>query len=181
MEAYIWLILASMLAVGVLLGFFMGRNKGDTSAPRVKELEESLAQANQDMQEYRGQVTGHFEKTAGLFNQLTNDYREVYEHLASSSEQLCGEEVAKLKSLTADSKVLEGEGEKLESAPAQASNEVKEATEIESPVSQDSSEEIKAEAEANSDATPETKSEQSDVIPEAATIDEKADEARTIH
>lgn len=126
MEAYIWLILASMLAVGILFGFFIGRSKGDTSAPKLRELEDKLSAANEEMQEYRTQVSQHFEKTATLFNQLTNDYREVYEHLAQSSEQLCGEQVAKLKSLTSDRNVLEGNkvestgSETASQAPAEA-------------------------------------------------------------
>lgn len=107
MEGYMWLILISMLGVGILFGFVIGRSKGDVSAPRVRELEKSLQQANEEMQSYRAQVTAHFEKTATLFNQLTNDYRDVYEHLANSSNALCGVETAKLKSLTADKNVLE--------------------------------------------------------------------------
>jgi len=197
MEAYIWLILASMLAVGVLVGYFMGRSKGDTSAPKVQELEESIAQANQEMQDYRGQVTGHFEKTANLFNQLTNDYREVYEHLANSSEQLCGDQVAKLKGLTAETKVLEGEGEKVESQATEAVSETKteeakpepeaksEQVKAESEVTPDSEaskDKISAEPESNLESKPETESvPDSDVPPAAATIDEKASEARTIH
>jgi len=195
MEAYIWLILASMLAVGVLVGYFMGRSKGDTSLPKVQELEESIAQANQEMQDYRGQVTGHFEKTANLFNQLTNDYREVYEHLANSSEQLCGDQVAKLKGLTAETKVLEGEGEKVESQTTEAVSETKSNTEEAKPEADAASEEVKAESEAapepeakneETTAEPETSLEaesktEPDVPPAAATIDEKANEARTIH
>jgi uncharacterized membrane-anchored protein YhcB (DUF1043 family) len=119
MEGYVWLILISMLAVGVLFGFVFGRSKGDVSAPKVRELEKRLYDADQEMKGYRGQVTQHFEKTATLFNQLTNDYREVYEHLANSSNQLCGTETAKIKSLTADSTVLEGQSQQAEAAPAE--------------------------------------------------------------
>jgi len=174
MEAYIWLILASMLAVGVLLGFFMGRNKGDTSAPRVKELEESLAQASQEMQQYRGQVTGHFEKTASLFNQLTNDYREVYEHLANSSEQLCGDQVAKLKGLTAETQMLEAEGgEKLETPITEAVSETKSAVEEENSELEATNEQLVTESKAEADVSP--------AVAEATTIDERATEARTIH
>ncbi len=182
MEAYIWLILASMLAVGVLVGFFIGRSKGDTSAPKVQELEESIAQANQEMQEYRGQVTGHFEKTANLFNQLTNDYREVYEHLAKSSEQLCGDQVAKLKGLTAETKVLEGEGGKLESSASavEAKAEAEEVKQEIKPETEATNEQLTAEPESKSDAT-EAESDVSPEVAEAATIDEKATEARTIH
>lgn len=114
MEGYMWLILISMLGVGILFGFVIGRSKGDVSAPKVRELEKSLHQANEEMQNYRAQVTAHFEKTATLFNQLTNDYRDVYEHLANSSNALCGAEAAKLKSLTADKNVLEAQSEKAE-------------------------------------------------------------------
>jgi len=191
MDAYIWLILASMLAVGVLVGYFMGRSKGDTSLPKVQELEESIAQANQEMQDYRGQVTGHFEKTANLFNQLTNDYREVYEHLANSSEQLCGDQVAKLKGLTAETKVLEGEGEKVETQATETKSTTKEIK----PEPEAASEEVKAESADTSEpeaakeeisAEPESKpktesTSESDVPPTVAAIDEKADEARTIH
>ena len=201
MEAYIWLILASMLAVGVLVGYFMGRSKGDTSLPKVQELEQSIAQANQEMQDYRGQVTGHFEKTANLFNQLTNDYREVYEHLANSSEQLCGDQVAKLKGLTAETKVLEGEGKKVESQASEAVSEKKPDAEEVKPEPEVASEQAKAESEAapepetapepeatneETSAEPEKSLEaesktESDVPPGVAKIDEKADEARTIH
>ncbi len=184
MEAYIWLILASMLAVGILFGFFIGRSKGDTSAPKVQELEQSIAQANQEMQEYRGQVTGHFEKTANLFNQLTNDYREVYEHLANSSEQLCGDQVAKIKGLTADTKVLEGEGGELENPTVEAASEAKpEAEEVKQetkPEADTASEQLTAEPKSKSDAT-KAEAEVSPAVAEAATIDEKAVEARTIH
>ena len=172
MEAYIWLILASMLAVGMLIGFFIGRSKGDTSAPRVQELEETLTKANEEMQSYRTQVTQHFEKTANLFNQLTSDYRDVYEHLASSSEQLCGgDQTVKLKSLTSDRKVLEGEG-KVETL---AEPEVKETASAETQQA--------AEAEAEEPAAATTESEQEFVPPPSETtgVEQKAEEARTIH
>lgn len=178
MEAYIWLILGSMLAVGVLIGFMMGRSKGDTSLPRVQELEEQLKQADEEMQAYRGEVGQHFEKTATLFNQLTNNYREVYEHLASSSEQLCGDQVSKLKSLTSDSKVLEGKGEEVVTT-AEPATEAPAQTEAE-PAAE---EKPAAQAEATEEQKVEVTEEEA-VPPQAAeasTIDQQAAEARTIH
>ena len=149
MEAYIWLILASMLGIGVVFGFFMGRSKGDTSAPKVLELEQNLRDAKEEMQSYQSDVTYHFEKTATLVNQLTNSYKEVYEHLATSSEKLCGGQVPKLASLMEETKVLEGQGETVASSDAKTtqqagSESVKEAAEAkktETPVA-----EVKAEA-----------------------------------
>lgn len=157
MEAYLWLILASMLAVGVLVGFFVGRGKGDTSAPRVKELEEALRIAEQEMQTYRIDVSQHFEKTATLFNQLTNDYRHVYEHLATSSEKLCGDQVAKLKGLTGESMALE---------------DVDQAAE---PVSMVEDKTKMSNSESESEKT------ETAAVTEPVSIDERADEARAIH
>jgi uncharacterized membrane-anchored protein YhcB (DUF1043 family) len=198
MEAYIWLILASMLAVGVLLGFFIGRSKGDTSAPKVRELEASLSKANDEMQNYRTHVTQHFEKTANLFNQLTSDYREVYEHLASSSEQLCGgDQAVKLKSLTAEKKVLEGESqvetppeEKAEAATA-AEPKVEQKAEAEPEETKEAPAEQKVEqaepvaaAETGEAAETAASAEEEEFVPqpsETAGIEQKAEEARTIH
>ena len=172
MEAYMWLILASMLGVGVVFGFFMGRSKGDTSAPKVLKLEQDLREAKEEMQSYQGEVTHHFEKTATLVNQMTNSYREVYEHLASSSEKLCGGQVPKLASLSEETKVLEGQGEKVEPSeakPAQptASEAVKETVE----------EKETSTAEAKSET--ETAAETAEPEAKAAEADEKQATAET--
>ncbi len=194
MEAYMWLILASMLGVGIVFGFFMGRSKGDTSAPKVRELEQNLNKANEEMQGYRTQVTQHFETTANLFNQLTNDYREVYEHLANSSDQLCGDQVAKLKGLTSDKNEVEVEGKKLESsvgeAPTAEPEPAQEAASQESET-QDSTtkadvkqEAAESEVVAAADDKKGNGSSEEPVVPtvtETKSADQKAGENRTIH
>lgn len=184
MEAYIWLILACMFAVGILFGFFMGRGKEVHPTAKVRELEERLEQAHQDMDDYRGEVSEHFGKTAELFNQLTNDYRSVYEHLAQSSEKLCGDQVEKLKALSSDS----GEKPLIESEqPVQveesvvAKEETAEAPEeevkAESLTTEDVSD-VKDSQEVESKAATE---EPSAAVVEEAKLDDKASEARTIH
>ena len=120
MEGWMWLVLASMFAVGGLLGYVLGRSKGDNHE-KIRELESSLRDSKDELQTYRGDVAQHFGKTAELFNQLTTDYRAVYEHLAASSEALCGDQVPKISAKVPDKKLLDADPEKptAETAPAQ--------------------------------------------------------------
>ncbi len=196
MEAYMWLILASMLGVGIVFGFFMGRSKGDTSAPKVLKLEQEIKDAKEEIQSYKGEVTQHFEKTATLVNQLTNSYRDVYEHLASSSEKLCGGQVPKLASLAEETKVLEGQGEQVapsetKSTPEAASESVKETTEQELANTEAKKEtaEVEASSEPEEKQAAETEEKKGNGSSQEAAIkvsettagDKQAEETRTIH
>jgi len=197
MEAYIWLILASMFGVGILFGLFFGRGKEVHPTAQIKELEESLGQAKQEMEDYRGEVTEHFGKTAELFNQLTNDYREVYEHLATSSEKLCGDQVEKLKALSSDSvekPLIESEEVSHE---VQAEESANQAEEVAEPTEAEKEEPTESKAEALTDKSvkPETDLEKKSVADPSNTpaavadtaaakeakLDEKASDARIIH
>ncbi len=106
MEGWMWLILASMFGVGGILGYVLGRSKGDNHQ-KIRELESSLSDGKKELESYRTEVAQHFGKTAELFNKLTTDYREVYEHLAASSETLCGDQAAKLSAQMPDKKLLD--------------------------------------------------------------------------
>ena len=177
MEAYIWLILASMLGVGVVFGFFMGRSKGDTSAPKVLELEQNLRDTKEEMQSYQSDVTHHFEKTATLVNQLTNSYREVYEHLATSSEKLCGGQVPKLASLAEETKVLEGQGETVESSEAKTTQQTQSEPVKETAEEKVAEEAPVAEAKAEAPNTPEAETTSEPEAP--AEAESKSDETVT--
>ncbi len=191
MEAYIWLILASMFGVGVLFGFFFGRGKEVHPTAQIKELEESVEKAKQEMEEYRGEVSQHFGKTAELFNQLTNDYRDVYEHLAASSEKLCGDQVEKLKALSSDSTekpLIESEEVSHEVQAEESANQAEEVVEpaetkvvesaetnAETPI--ETSNAPEADQEKKSEAAPEEES----TVAKETKLNEKASEARNIH
>ena len=41
-----------------------------------------------DLESYKKSVTGHFNKTSELVNELTEDYIKVYKHLASGAQSL---------------------------------------------------------------------------------------------
>lgn len=84
MSTLMWFL---VLLVAGILSFFAGRLCAPGSA-RLKQLEEERDQAVSELDGYRDEVDQHFEKTAGLFDQLTLDYRRLYEHLASGARDL---------------------------------------------------------------------------------------------
>jgi uncharacterized protein len=76
-----------VLFVGTVLAFIGGR----LSAPatdRLKRLEEERDRSTSDLKNYQREVDEHFEQTGQLFDQLTGDYRSLYEHLASGANRL---------------------------------------------------------------------------------------------
>lgn len=76
---------AGVVAGGLFMYF---ANKGRNSNASVKEVEEKL-------QHYQQDVEQHFAKTADLIDNLTNSYKEVFDHLSSSAESLLTEEQIK--------------------------------------------------------------------------------------
>lgn len=73
----------ALLAAGIAIGYVLGRSRGDKqSAQRANRVQE-------EYDAYRGRVTEHFRETAGQFQALGEQYRDLYRHLASGAESLC--------------------------------------------------------------------------------------------
>lgn len=83
----IWIIAIVALAVGVLIGYLMGKSGGSDAQRKV--LEEELKGSRAEMDRYKEEVTTHFEHTAALVNDLTDQYRKVHQHLATGAQNLC--------------------------------------------------------------------------------------------
>lgn len=98
-----WMGAAIMFAIGGATGFFISRQMKDK---RTLELEEKLAATRTELADYRGEVNQHFLKTSLLVSKLTNDYREVYEHLATGAQKLCNEKPRTQKLDLPDTKIL---------------------------------------------------------------------------
>lgn len=80
-----------MFALGIGVGFVLTWRiapRGD----RVRELEQELATARAELSAYRDKVNQHFQTTATLFEDMTERYRAVYQHMASSAQTLCAEQ-----------------------------------------------------------------------------------------
>ena len=89
----IWLTGIGCLALGVVLGVvFSKRNSGNST--RINELESQIIAIEERHEQYKGDVSEHFGVTSELVQQLTQSYRDVYQHLAMGAQDLCTTEVA---------------------------------------------------------------------------------------
>ena len=82
------------ILIGTVLGFllsllFKKLGVGEGSA-KVKELKA-------EHEQYRKKVDDHFVNTAVLFKGLTDQYRDVYRHIASGAGDLCSDEAKALQ------------------------------------------------------------------------------------
>ncbi len=68
------------LACGALVAWLLVRRGGGGR---------SAAQLKVELDEYRGEVGEHFDRTSEIFRDLTVRYRDLYEHLATGANSLC--------------------------------------------------------------------------------------------
>jgi len=81
-------IIAGLLfIVGLTVGGIAGRWRGQRDN-KSQELEKEVDRLRTDMQQYRDDVGQHFNKTGELFNTMTQNYREIYAHLATGAQTL---------------------------------------------------------------------------------------------
>lgn len=83
----IWLFACGAVVGGAIIGAIVYRNL----TPNIKQadsLKAELDEARQEMESYKTSVNGHFDKTAELVNELTQDYVKVYKHLAEGAQAL---------------------------------------------------------------------------------------------
>jgi len=92
MEPLVTLI---MVIFGIGAGFFFGRIT-NTAVRNSKRLDADLKRVRAEHDNYKKDVTRHFEKTSELVNVMTTSYRAVYEHLAAGAQNLCDEQAGKL-------------------------------------------------------------------------------------
>jgi len=79
---------AALFILGGCLGALIGR-RGAPAAQRLREAELKLDQVLQDKKAYEDGVVEHFTDTAKLLNNLTEQYRDVHNHLAKGADSLC--------------------------------------------------------------------------------------------
>jgi uncharacterized membrane-anchored protein YhcB (DUF1043 family) len=84
------LIATALLALcaGLAIGWAMGlRRKSKRDV--IIDLETRLERALESRADYEAEVAEHFARTAELLNRMTEDYQQVYSHLASGANKLC--------------------------------------------------------------------------------------------
>jgi uncharacterized protein len=90
----LWFTGIACLAVGLVAGLLLGRKVQAGSPARLSELEAQIQELQRHHADYREHVSEHFSTTAELVQQMTESYRDVYQHLATGAQQLCTEDVA---------------------------------------------------------------------------------------
>ncbi len=78
--------LCSFLVGGILGALFTLRFA--TSEKKNRDLEKHLHDKQNEIKQYRHEVTEHFIKTSDLLNNLTGTYRDIHNHLAKSASEL---------------------------------------------------------------------------------------------
>ena len=122
------LIAGALFIVGLTIGGIVGRWRGQHDN-KSKQLEEEVDKLRTDMNNYRDEVGEHFHKTGELFNAMTQNYREIYEHLATGAQKLSNDEAnvfqlnsfngaAKLSDSSADTTVPSGVSDTPPQAPS---------------------------------------------------------------
>ncbi len=89
----LWLTGIGCLLVGIAIGYFL-LGRVNTTPNKVTELEQKLQDLQRNHAHYRDEVSEHFSTTAELVQQMTDSYKDVYQHLASGAQDLCSTDVA---------------------------------------------------------------------------------------
>lgn len=81
-----WVVALMGFAVGIFLGWVI-----TSLAARRGAGGKTVADMEREMEQYREQVDDHFARTAELFKDTTEKYRDLYEHLAGGAQTLCND------------------------------------------------------------------------------------------
>lgn len=83
-----WTLALVGAAIGLVIGYLLGRIGGG----KQDTLKQELNDAHAELARYKEQVNEHFETTAELVNGLTEQYRQVHQHLAAGAQTLCNDQ-----------------------------------------------------------------------------------------
>ena len=81
-------------AIGAIIGLLIGYMVGRRTAPgavEARDLELKLEETRAEQRNFQERVTEHFAESAEKLNRLSEQYREVFQHLAVGAETLVGE------------------------------------------------------------------------------------------
>ena len=85
----IWFACILALIVGSVIGIIASTIFSKSRQTIVRQLEKSLKEIEQEFADYRKKVSHHFNTTAQLTHNLTQNYRDIYQHLADGADKLC--------------------------------------------------------------------------------------------
>ena len=88
------IISAACFLIGAGLGHLYSR-KNQPSDRSTQDLEKKLAKTEQQLRRYQQEVTEHFLKVSHLTTNMTQSYRKIHEHLATSAIRLASPEIGR--------------------------------------------------------------------------------------
>lgn len=94
----IWITGIAAFLVGAGTGALLYKLLRSDEA-RVKALESKLQELSEEHENYKSSVHSHFNGTARLLNEMTDSYRNVYQHLAKGAQNLCPDYISSQLSL----------------------------------------------------------------------------------
>ncbi|WP_340615962.1 Z-ring associated protein ZapG [Xenorhabdus entomophaga] len=77
--------------IGLIIGFIVGAlavRFGSSKLRQQNELQTELEKNRAELEEYRKELVGHFARSAELLDNMARDYRQLYQHMAKSSNDL---------------------------------------------------------------------------------------------
>ncbi|PWC13009.1 Z-ring associated protein ZapG [Brenneria corticis] len=75
------------LVAGIIIGAVAMRF-GNRKLRQQQTLQHELEKSKAELEEYRQELVGHFARSAELLDNMANDYRQLYQHMAKSSSSL---------------------------------------------------------------------------------------------
>lgn len=75
------------LVVGLIIGAIAMRF-GNSKLRQQQSLQYELEKSKKELTEYREELVSHFARSAELLDNMANDYRQFYQHMAKSSSNL---------------------------------------------------------------------------------------------
>ncbi|MFP1727141.1 Z-ring associated protein ZapG [Lonsdalea quercina] len=76
--------------IGVIIGAVAMRF-GNRKLRQQQVLQHELEKSKADLEQYRQELVGHFARSAELLDNMADDYRKLYQHMAKSSNDLLSE------------------------------------------------------------------------------------------
>ena len=95
-----------MIWITGIVAFLVGAGAGAllfkllrSDEAKVKALNLKLQELSEEHENYKSSVHAHFNSTARLLNEMTDSYRNVYQHLAKGAQNLCPDYISSQLSL----------------------------------------------------------------------------------
>ncbi|OTA17527.1 cytochrome D ubiquinol oxidase subunit III [Xenorhabdus vietnamensis] len=77
--------------IGLIIGFIIGAlavRFGSSKLRQQNEQQVELEKNRAELEEYRKELVSHFARSAELLDNMAHDYRQLYQHMAKSSNEL---------------------------------------------------------------------------------------------